>query len=85
MPNSINIYKEIFLHVIPVCVIIPCINPLSDNPLKLSNAHKQLVAKSFSIHEACCLTFNYLIIRPFNLLNVILLIVIKALKNELWI
>ena len=26
MPNSIDFYKEIFLHVIPVCIIVPCLH-----------------------------------------------------------
>ena len=29
MPNSVDFYKGIFLHVIPVCIIVPCLKVVS--------------------------------------------------------
>ena len=64
MPNSIDFYKRIFLHVIPVCIIVPCLNLTKQEDITKSLNSSNKNQDNFVVKEIKSMIDNSL--NPFN-------------------
>ena len=51
IPNSVNFYKGIFLHVIPVHIIVPCLHVSRSSYIIIQSTFTSFVSKLFELTD----------------------------------